>query len=134
MGALKVGSTHRQFEHSFAERHLRRRALPTENDNNAITEDLVSSAQAAIEPDFQCTDGSSARAVLNDDYCDCKDGSDEPGTSACSDRLAGRPVFLCKGPDGTHVFASRVQDGVVDCAQRDDEQYDLDSLEYKDLS
>jgi len=35
--------------------------------------------------DFTCLDGSVTVpfALVNDDYCDCRDGSDEPGTSAC---------------------------------------------------
>lgn len=41
---------------------------------------------------FTCLDGSHTMpyAHLNDDYCDCRDGTDEPGTSAC---LNG--VFHC---------------------------------------
>lgn len=58
--------------------------------------------------------------VLNDDYCDCPDGSDEPGTSACSHVLIQQPTFRCR--DGSLVlFSSRVSDGVIDCPDGSDE-------------
>jgi len=61
-----------------------------------------------------------SNGVLNDDYCDCPDGSDEPNTSACSHVLVQQPTFHCR--DGSLVlFASRVNDGIPDCPDASDE-------------
>ena len=47
----------------------------------------------ANRKEFQCLDGHQQFPIdfVNDDYCDCDDGSDEPGTSACSN---GRCDYL----------------------------------------
>lgn len=69
---------------------------------------------------FTCLDGSLRLpyAFVNDDYCDCRDGTDEPGTSAC---LNG--VFHCTnaGHEPLDVPSSRVNDGVCDCCDAADE-------------
>ena len=47
---------------------------------------------------FHCLDGKGPGIrleAINDEYCDCGDGSDEPGTSACSN---GRYVIIRPGP------------------------------------
>ncbi|XP_024023379.1 glucosidase 2 subunit beta [Morus notabilis] len=69
---------------------------------------------------IKCKDGSKAfdRARLNDDYCDCADGTDEPGTSACP---AGK--FYCKNLGSTpqFIFSSRINDRICDCCDGSDE-------------
>lgn len=56
---------------------------------------------------------------VNDDFCDCPDGTDEPGTSACSSN--GR--FYCQniGHKGNYISSSFVNDGVCDCCDGSDE-------------
>lgn len=71
-------------------------------------------------PEFTCADGGAkiANDMVNDDYCDCDDGSDEPVTSACAGMQALEgPTFLCEnaGVESVMIFASRVRDGVCDC-------------------
>ncbi|KAH6577177.1 hypothetical protein BASA62_001001 [Batrachochytrium salamandrivorans] len=62
---------------------------------------------------FNCIDKSGTISItaVNDDYCDCLDGSDEPGTSACTNTS-----FYCTniGHIGQSLPSSRVNDGVCD--------------------
>ncbi|EYU32823.1 hypothetical protein MIMGU_mgv1a003804mg [Erythranthe guttata] len=69
---------------------------------------------------IKCKDGSKKfnKSQLNDDFCDCSDGSDEPGTSACPN---GK--FYCKnaGHSPLILYSSRVNDGICDCCDGSDE-------------
>ncbi|XP_076908381.1 glucosidase 2 subunit beta-like [Bidens hawaiensis] len=68
----------------------------------------------------KCRDGSGTftKAQLNDDFCDCFDGTDEPGTSACP---TGK--FYCRnaGHKALTIFSSRINDGICDCCDGSDE-------------
>lgn len=107
-------------------------------------------AEKRVAGHFACFDGGntfSSFEVVNDDYCDCSDGSDEPGTSACAGLLAGSfteaqspgssiassaPGFSCAwaleesttlvghGPQDV-VRLGAVNDGICDCCGGEDE-------------
>lgn len=66
-----------------------------------------------------CSDGSPG--ILNDDFCDCVDGSDEPRTAACSHLNVQSSIFDC-GDGILFIFASRVHDGIEDCPNGSDER------------
>ncbi|KAL9951976.1 hypothetical protein ACROYT_G044739 [Oculina patagonica] len=70
--------------------------------------------------DFTCLDGSLTVpfSSVNDDFCDCADGTDEPGTSACSD---GKYHCANAGFRPLNIPSSRVNDGICDCCDGSDE-------------
>ena len=81
---------------------------------------MASIYQPAEDGTFTCLDGSSKLPYeyVNDDYCDCNDGTDEPGTSACPN---GKFHCTNAGYIPSNVLSSRVNDGVCDCCDGTDE-------------
>ena len=69
---------------------------------------------------FICLDGSNTIPfnMVNDDYCDCIDGSDEPGTAACPN---GRFYCANEGYKGMTIVSSCINDGICDCCDGSDE-------------
>ncbi|XP_019449053.1 PREDICTED: glucosidase 2 subunit beta [Lupinus angustifolius] len=69
---------------------------------------------------IKCKDGSKSfsRDHLNDNFCDCPDGTDEPGTPACP---AGK--FYCRnlGSKPQFIFSSHINDNFCDCCDGSDE-------------
>lgn len=83
----------------------------------------VSIAQSSLyapADSFTCFDGLLTIKYLqvNDDFCDCADGTDEPGTSACPN---GRFHCVNAGHRSEDIPSSRVNDGICDCCDGSDE-------------
>lgn len=72
-------------------------------------------------PSFTCLGVTLPFDAVNDDFCDCEDGSDEPGTSACAGQKD--TLFYCKNDksEPQYIYTSRVNDGVCDCCDGSDE-------------
>merc|ERR1719183_3319516 len=73
---------------------------------------------------FRCADGTGGSlplSVVNDEFCHCADGSDEPGTGACAGQ--DNTLFYCtnEGSVAQRIYTSRVGDGLCDCCDGSDE-------------
>ncbi|CAI5743368.1 unnamed protein product [Hyaloperonospora brassicae] len=87
-----------------------------------------SDEQKFLGRDFLCVVGGRSEYLpisrVNDDFCDCDAGDDEPGTSACSH--VATSAFYCanNGFFAKKIHTSQVHDGVCDCCDGSDEERD----------
>lgn len=86
------------------------------------THELQREFYTAKEGEFTCiTSGEKINfELVNDNYCDCLDGSDEPGTDACPNGQ-----FFCTEQNDHYypkvIPSNNVNDGICDCCDGSDE-------------
>lgn len=92
-----------------------------QHDGDANHRDAKSERHANVFTCFQSKEVIGADQV-NDNYCDCADGSDEPLTSACPDnKFKCRTGHALDFPNHKIIPSSRVNDGICDCCDGSDE-------------
>jgi hypothetical protein len=116
----------------------RARYCPSASTLSASSSAAVTTPRAWPASVFACLDGSALLwlSAVNDDYCDCTDGSDERGTGACAhsdeEHSFQAPTFECESMDRgggagaarasvARIPVSMVDDGVCDCCDGSDE-------------
>eukprot|EP00930_Biecheleria_cincta_P063283 TRINITY_DN48803_c0_g1_i1.p1 TRINITY_DN48803_c0_g1~~TRINITY_DN48803_c0_g1_i1.p1 ORF type:complete len:512 (+),score=102.42 TRINITY_DN48803_c0_g1_i1:67-1602(+) len=99
--------------------------VATEGNVRGVSPDEQSRYACEGEPcTFACLAGTKTSipfSAVNDQFCDCEDGSDEPGTSACAGQ--DKTLFYCANVGGVPrmIYTSRVDDGICDCCDGTDE-------------
>ena len=107
------------IEHHFDDDHFNRHAMM---ETFKKVSEAQGGEQLGVGQVFTCRDGSNKYAVMNDDYCDCADGLDEPLSSACSHILVAKRRFSCGGDEKDKlIYVSRLNDGICDCINGADE-------------
>ncbi|CAK5262659.1 unnamed protein product [Mycena citricolor] len=98
-------------------------ALASVDKTLGVAPSLLSKYSTPKSGVWKCLDGSKEIPweFVNDDSCDCADGSDEPGTGACPNS-----TFYCQnaGHIGQSIPSSRVNDGLCEpqCCDGSDER------------
>lgn len=96
--------------------------------NNGVIRGVLHSTMSKYRPDtnnnFKCLTNNQwiPFEQVNDDYCDCEDGTDEPSTNACLNgtffcdtQHSGKPISFNSVP------SDKVNDGICDCCDGSDE-------------
>ncbi|OQV12300.1 hypothetical protein BV898_13412 [Hypsibius exemplaris] len=110
--------------------------LPSSPDWRGVDPKFLTQYRTAYQRNsFTClTSGEEVPANhINDEYCDCRDGTDEPSTSACS-FLVKQKWFYCTAVVkryGGRIPAAWVDDGICDCCDGSDERGGDDAVRRK---